>query len=80
MNLKKQKSSRNGTISLVKFLASLLILIYHGGKILIGSNKLIYSTTGYILVDLFFIISGYYFYKSILKIEDKNIDIYKENY
>ena len=79
MNLKKQKSSRNGTISLVKFLASLLILIYHGGKILIGSNKLIYSTTGYILVDLFFIISGYYFYKSILKIEDKNIDIYKEN-
>ena len=75
----KNASKRNGTISLVKFLAAILVMIYHGGRILIGKNHNFSSQTGYVLVDLFFIISGYYFYKSILKIKDKDVDIYKEN-
>lgn len=79
MKLQKQKTSRNGTISLVKFIAAILIMVYHGGRILIGKNHSFCSPTGYILVDLFFMISGYYFYKSILKIKDSDIDIYKEN-
>ena len=77
----KQKSSnhRNGVISLLKFIFSLIIIIYHGKK-LSGTGKFKIVPLGYITVDFFFIVSGYYFYKSILKLkEKKNINIYKEN-
>ena len=49
----KNASKRNGTISLVKFLAAILVMIYHGGRILIGKNHNFSLQTGYVLVDLF---------------------------
>ncbi len=74
-----KKKSRNGVISLYKFIASVLIVIYHGGA-LVGTSKFAISTIGYILVDFFFIVSGYFFYQSVLKFKKKKtLNIYKEN-
>lgn len=75
----KEKEKRNGIISLFKFIFSLIVVIYHGKK-LVGIDKFKLARMGYLCVDFFFIVSGYYFYKSILNIKKKEkIDIYKEN-
>lgn len=77
--MKKEVTKRNAIISLFKFIFSIVIVIYHGKK-LVGINKFEIATLGYFCVDFFFIVSGYYFYKNILKLnEKKNLDIYKEN-
>lgn len=75
---KNKHASRNGTISLLKFIFSILILMYHIGKVAIGTHRFMVITVGYIAVDFFFIVSGYYFYNSILKI-DKKENIYHWN-
>lgn len=77
--MKKEVTKRNAIISLFKFVFSIIVVIYHGKK-LVGINKFKIATLGYFCVDFFFIVSGYYFYKSVLKLnEKKNVNVYKEN-
>ena len=78
--MEKSAKKRNGMIGLLKFLFSIIIVIYHNEKLLIGYNHFTVARVGYILVDFFFMVSGYYLYSSILKIKDsKRTNIYKEN-
>ena len=72
----KKESKRNGIISILKFILSILVVIYHGKKIS-GISKFKIVPLGYLCVDFFFIVSGYYFYKSILKLKS-DTNIYKE--
>lgn len=73
---KQIDKKRNGTISLLKFLFCIVVLLHHAKDIVVGKT-LIYNMHGYIVNDFFFIVSGYYFYNSILKLD--NVNIYKEN-
>lgn len=70
MNNKVEKK-HNGEVSLLKFLFSLLILAFHLGSYF-GNFKY-----GYIGVEFFFIVSGFYFCKNIInkKVIDKEISI-----
>lgn len=68
--------NRKGTISLLKFIFSLFVILYHFSKILEGNNKFEICLGGYLAVDFFFIVSGYYLYRFILKIKE---NVYKEN-
>ncbi len=74
--MQEKQSSRNGLISLLKFIFSIIILLYHITRLLNGKNKFSLCLNGYLTVDFFFMVSGYYFYQSLLKI---NNNIYKEN-
>ncbi len=61
-----KKEKHNGIIGLWKFIFCLVIAIYHG-KTLYPNNVLPIFRGGYIAVEFFFIISGFYFAKTILK-------------
>ncbi len=62
----------------MKFIFSICIVLYHMYRMLLGRKKFAMISLGYILVDFFFIVSGYFFYNSVLKIK-KKADIYHEN-
>lgn len=69
MNNKVSVREHNGEVSILKFLFALLILAFHLGD---SFDKFKY---GYIGVEFFFIVSGFYFCKSLInkKVTDKNI-------
>lgn len=76
MKINNISKNRKGTISLLKFIFSLFVILYHFSKILEGNNKFEICLGGYLAVDFFFIVSGYYLYRFILKIKE---NVYKEN-
>jgi len=79
MRVNKIKKSREGAVSLLKFLFTVTIFLYHAGNLLDGEHYFRVASVGYILVDFFFMVSGFYFYQSVLKLKEKNINIYQEN-
>ena len=63
------KTKKNGLIELMRFICSIWVAYFHGFT-LISSDKF----NGVILpVDFFFIVSGFFFIKSIQKYKDKSI-------
>ena len=63
----KQHSNRNSLIELYRFLFSLWVVWYHG----YFAFKNQYFSHGYIAVEFFFILSGFYIFKTIEKQTDK---------
>ncbi len=61
-----KKEKHNGLVSLWKFIFCVVIAIYHG-QLLYGNEPVPLFRGGYIAVELFFLISGYFFAKSALK-------------
>ncbi len=59
-----KSSARNGKIDLLKFLFSIMVIIFHFGK---GLYNYDLFTKGYIAVEFFFITSGFLFAKSLAK-------------
>lgn len=50
---------RNPELELWKFLAAIIIMIYHSGEIL-GWSGYPFSASGWFYVEFFFILSGYF--------------------
>ena len=66
---------KNKSINGLKgFLAIIIVLLHFFGMY----SSYNYFYTGYLAVEGFFIISGYFFYKAIIKREDKNFEVIKE--
>ena len=63
-----QKTKRNGLLELYRFLFALWVVWYHGFFIF----KTEYFNHGYIAVEFFFILSGFYVLKSIEKYNEKS--------
>jgi len=63
----KQKNKRNGLIEFYRFLFAMWVVWYHG--FFIFKNQ--YFDHGYIAVEFFFILSGFYILKTIDKHKDK---------
>lgn len=61
--------ARNGKVDLLKFIFSLVVIIYHFGNAVKYDNELF--NRGYIAVEFFFIVSGFLFAKSLSRIEYK---------
>lgn len=61
----------NGIISLWKFLFAIVIVFFHTEMFYPGYNN-VFFRGGYIAVEFFFIVSGFYFAKSILSEEKTN--------
>ena len=70
----------NGTISLLKFIFAIIIMRYHF-RVAFVSNKFVLFpiNLGYLAVDFFFIVSGYYFGLSAIKDWNKRSNIYLDN-
>ena len=65
---KKNNQKRNGIVSLWKFIFALVIAFFHGGEFF-QPNENVFFLKGYIVVEFFFIISGFYFASEVLKKE-----------
>jgi len=61
-----KKTKHNGIISLWKFIFAIVIAIYHGNALYTDSAVHLFKG-GYIAVEFFFIVSGFYFAKGVLK-------------
>lgn len=70
------KNNRNKTIDFLKLALSIIVLIYH---ITINIDGMNLFPRGLLAVDFFFIVSGYLFYNSVIKKDDKEESIYKQN-
>ena len=71
---------RNGMISLLKFLFALVIMLYHITIRFVrvcDGNYVI--RIGYLAVEFYFIVSGYYFGLEIIKAWNKRSNIYLDN-
>lgn len=64
------KEKHNGIISVWKFLFALVIAFFHGSQFY-GDQRNPFFYGGYIAVEFFFIVSGFYFAKAVLKEEYK---------
>ncbi len=71
------KIKNNGIISLWKFIFSLVIVFFHCETLYNYSPDRLFKG-GYIVVEFFFIVSGFYFAKSVLKEKYKKSTIGKE--
>ena len=60
------KPKRNGIVSLWKFIFSLVIAFFHGSEFYLP-NQNPFFLKGYIVVEFFFIISGFYFAAEVIK-------------
>ena len=70
----------NGTISLLKFIFAFIVMMYHFRISFFPSNRhLLPINLGYLAVDFFFIVSGYYFGLSAIKDWNKRSNIYLDN-
>ena len=56
---------RNGTISLWKFIFAVIIVLFHASAFYPNWNNY-FVKGGYIAVEFFYVISGYYLAKNIL--------------
>lgn len=61
------KKARNGKVDFLKFIFSIVVIIYHFGNSVKYPSELF--NKGYIAVEFFFIVSGFLFAKSLSKIE-----------
>ncbi len=66
---KTTQNKRNGIISLWKFIFAIIIVFFHGQFLYADRMDSVFFKVGYIGVEFFFIVSGYYFAKSALKKE-----------
>lgn len=60
------KEKHNGIIGIWKFIFAIVIMLYHSRRLYIGIDSSL-CRGGYIAVEFFFIVSGFYFVKSIIK-------------
>ncbi len=60
------KRKRNGIVSIWKFILCIVIAIFHG-KAMYPNDSMPIFIGGYIAVEFYFIISGFYFAKEVLK-------------
>lgn len=75
----KNQKKNNGIISFWKFVFALVIAFFHGSQFYETSkNPFFYG--GYIAVEFFFIVSGFYFAKSVLKETYEKKSIGKETF
>ncbi|MBR4262157.1 MAG: acyltransferase [Bacilli bacterium] len=72
-----KREKHNGIIGLWKFIFSIVILIFHSRGLYSYLNTSLFRG-GYIAVEFFFIVSGYYFAKSVLKQKYDKDNIGKE--
>ena len=70
---------RNYTISFLKFIFSIFIVIYHCQFLFNKIRGFVLFKRGYLAVEFFFIVSGYYFMSSIEKDEKSKKDIFLLN-
>ena len=66
---------KNGFIYFLKFLFSIIILIFHG-RAFASNTKNIWFLYGYIGVNFYFIVSGFMFMNSIIKKNEEKINNY----
>ncbi|HCA56040.1 MAG TPA: hypothetical protein DEO95_11320, partial [Ruminococcaceae bacterium] len=71
-----KSSARNGKIDLLKFLFSIMVIIFHFGK---GLYNYDLFTKGYIAVEFFFITSGFLFAKSLAKYPYQKDTFFKDS-
>ena len=64
-----KKCQRCGMIDLMKFIFSLVIVIYHARNMGLGNG--LFLGGGYLPVEFFFLVSGFLMAKSVKRIEDK---------
>lgn len=72
-----QKSKHNGIISFWKFMFAIMIVVYHFN---LGNSQKLILKYGYIGVEFFFIVSGYFLGKKALNQEGENKDIGKDTF
>ena len=77
----KKNQNRNGMIDLMRFILSIILVIFHGGVGIytLFNKQIIYFYGGPTAVEFFFLISGYLMAKSINEIRDNN-NILKSSY
>lgn len=63
----QNRGMRNGKIDLLKFIFSMVVVIYHG-KNVVGQREYMFLSGGGFAVEFFFIVSGYLLMRSISKI------------
>ena len=61
---------RNGVISLWKFIFAIVIIFFHTSELYNGAKNPLFPS-GYIAVEFFFLVSGFYFAKSVLSDNSK---------
>ena len=71
---------RNGFISLLKFVFSLIVVVFHCHLIFRGTKVFLLSKRGYLAVEFFFIVSGFYYMQGIEKNEKSKKNIYLLNF
>ena len=71
-----QKTVRNGKIDLMKFIFSIVVVIYHFN---VGNYNYIFMKKGYIAVEFFFVTSGFLFAKSISRINYQKETLVKDS-
>ena len=76
---KTKEAKHNGAISLWKFIFCLVIALYHA-KPLFPNGEIPFLKGGYIAVEFFFIVSGFFFAKHVLKEEYNKETIGKESF
>lgn len=73
-------SVRNGTISFLKFILAIFLMSFHYNSVLNNNNVGFFSfKLTYLCTDFFFIISGFYFGKKIMKNWNNNNNVYLDN-
>ena len=71
---------RNAFISFLKFAFSLIVVVFHCHLLFRGANIFLFSKRGYLAVEFFFIVSGFYFMNGIEKNEKSKKNIYLLNF
>ncbi len=74
-----KRENHNGIISLWKFILCIVIAVYHG-KAFFPSKTIPVFKGGYIAVEFFFLVSGFYFAKHVLKEKYNKNTIGKETF
>lgn len=75
--MNQKNNNHNGIVSLWKFIFAIVIMFFHTNGFYPNYQNPIFRW-GYISVEFFFIISGFYFAKKVLKEKYNNKSIGKE--
>lgn len=70
---------RNGTISFLKFIFSIVVIIFHCNLIFYTKTSFVFAKSGYLAVEFFFFVSGFYFMKSVERDYDLNNNVFVQN-
>lgn len=71
---------RNAFISFLKFAFSLIIVVFHCHLLFRKTGVFLFSKRGYLAVEFFFIVSGFYFMQGVEKNEKSKKNIYLLNF